>query len=294
MEQAPKTVDETSLPQRAPANPSRVGAVAWLVACAIFLALSDDRLAWFAILLPTLIGAAFPIGRWLTTTTWLNGLEVRLQAPPAAAAEHKGPLDSFVKQPIRSVCWFAFTRTRPVRDPHLRAGLRVAAVSYLVGALLSVLLVVGYVLVVVVLAVAVFGLMIWILFKYGLGVSGPETRITTDWMGNHVEKHYDEEGQYVGESRETTDFLGMPVKRHYDSEGGSAGESRPTTDLLGNPTIEHHDQEGHYVGESRPSQDLLGNPLVEHYDEGGAHTGTSRAMTDALGAPIIKHDRKEE
>lgn len=113
-------------------------------------------------------------------------------------------------------------------------------------------------------------------------------------------RHYDKDGNLVGESRNEKTFFGTPVIRHYDKDNNQVCESREGTSFSGNPILRHYDKDG-YIGKSYLDQTLSGKDYVEYksddkknaggqsgagfFGDGGAQT-SSDSLSPSSGVPI--------
>ena len=104
-----------------------------------------------------------------------------------------------------------------------------------------------------------------------------------NWLGDDVIKHYDDNGNRIGETKFTTDMFGDKIAEHFDANGNRLGSSKAYTDFLGNEKVEHRDAYGYRTGESQEYTDFLGNEKVEHRDAYGNVIGESKSYTDFLG-----------
>lgn len=287
---------------------SRIVAGVWLVGTILFAWFSAAPGQWAFLLWPTWIGALLPLIRNSNLTGKVDRWEEKLLAGHSRAAENTGKFARYFKKPLYGGGLFIWKKTRAVGDAHLRAGLRVTALSYFATVMIFLLVFVGYILIAIVIAIAIIFLALWALsggLKEKLEQVGssnyeddapPRVKVSrpaTDLLGNPKMEHFDERGKKVGETRPGTDLLGNPVEEHFDRSGRKIGESRDTTGFLGDPKTEHFDARGEKTGESRPSTDFLGDPELEHFDEKGKKTGESRPDTDILGNPVIRHEAKE-
>lgn len=248
------------------------------------------------LLAPLIVGAAITALRLPAVSGLVNSIETWLRAGSARAAARQGKFARFLQQPFFAVCLAIWRCTTGVPDPHLRAGVRIAALILFCAVTLTLLVTVAYILIAIVVAVAILALCLWIFAMWaGSGSSGSRTgvtRYTTDWFGRPKREHFDDSGHKVGESKSDTDWLGRPTMVHTDAEGNVVGESKPDTDWLGNPKTVHSDAEGNVTGESRPDADWLGQPKTVHTDADGNVTGESRDETDILGRrQTVRYDK---
>jgi len=245
---------------------------------------------------PFIVGAVITALRLHEVSGPVNSIENWLLAGSARAAQRQGKFARFVQQPFFSACLAIWRWTTTVADPHLRAGVRLAALILFCAITITLLVTVAYMVVVIVVALAIFALCIWLFLMWaGSGSSGSRTgvtRYTTDWFGHPKQEHFDNSGHKVGETKSDTDWLGQPKMVHTDADGNVAGESKPDTDWLGNPKTVHRDSDGNVTGESRPDTDWLGQPKTVHTDADGNVTGESRDETDIFGQRrTVRYDK---
>jgi uncharacterized protein YecT (DUF1311 family) len=126
---------------------------------------------------------------------------------------------------------------------------------------------------------------------------------TTNWLGDKITVHYNDDGDKIGESRNETTILGTPYVEHRDAHGNKVGESRNETTILGTPYVEHRDTHGNKVGESSDETTVLGTHYVEHRDARGNELGQSHDEKDWAGkrykshsgtAPYLRHSSKSK
>jgi hypothetical protein len=200
-----------------------------------------------------------------------------------------------VRRPFYACAAGIWSVSDPIKNPHLRAGARVALSLYFVTLFSFLLFIAAEIIIGLVIAVAMIGLMFWFFAHYDELRHGelprrahPERVIHHDAHGNktgesvEVEgvfgrytEHFDAHGNKVGESRSETGIFG-DKEVHSDRTGTEIGECREETGILGDSTTIHYDRAADKVGESRPKEDLLGNDVIEHFDKKGNKTGESR------------------
>lgn len=280
----------------------------WRLACVAWVA-AGLLMAWlapgaFLLLLPLWIGALVPAVRSDRVTGLIDSIGDNLGEQPRTTGWND------VRGLVSRVVHGVSRASARINDPHLRAGARTAALLYLAGLLLGALLMAAYALIAIVVVIAFLAIMALVLKAYlsdgttsasetdWLPAARPRrrrrvavSRETTDFIGNPLTEHYDDQGHKVGESRPTTGFLGEPLVEHYDEAGTKTGESRPTTTLFGDPVTEHFDQSGTQVGETREAVGVFGDRYHEHFDLEGAKTGESRRNVGIMGDRRIEHSK---
>lgn len=107
-----------------------------------------------AFLAPVLLGALFPLGRWTDGTDRVNGLERYLEGCLARAKAGTGKLGRYFLRPLFTGTLGIWKITAPVSDSHVRAGLRVTLTLFFGALMLVALAIVGYLLLMIVIAVA--------------------------------------------------------------------------------------------------------------------------------------------
>lgn len=133
---------------------ARVVAGAVLLAAVTAVAVAPDRALAAVLLVPIILGALAPLGRWTEGTDRVNGLSVRLERSLARAREGPGKFKRYFLRPLFVGTLWIWSRTAPVTDSHVRAGLRVTLGLVFGGLMLAALVVAGYVFLIVVIALA--------------------------------------------------------------------------------------------------------------------------------------------
>ena len=245
---------------------------------------------------PLIVGAAIATLRLPAVSGRVNSIDNWLRAGSASAAARQGKFARFLQQPFFAICLAIWRWTDAITDPHLRAGVRLAAMILFCAIAITLLITAAYILIAIVAALAVLALCLWIFAMWaGSDSSGNRTtitRYTTDWFGRPKQEHFDNSGHKVGESKPDTDWLGRPKMVHTNADGSVVGESKPDTDWLGHPKTVHTDAEGNVVSESKPDTDWIGQPKTVHTDADDNVTGESRGETDILGRrQTVRYDK---
>ena len=103
---------------------------------------------------PVLVGALFPLLRPDPATQWIASSEAALASRLATEKSKTGKFSRFFTRPLLAGTLWIWRVSEGVSDAHLRAGLRAAAGLAFGGMMLVLVLVVGYVLLMVAVAVA--------------------------------------------------------------------------------------------------------------------------------------------
>ena len=277
-----------------PENSVRAGAGVLLALLLFWVWYSGGAAAWTLVLTPLILGALIALARIpaLATRTepWGDWFGVRR----ARAQGATGRFSRFFLGPMFASASGIWKLSRNVSDPHLRAGVRVAALLYLAGLALGTLVIIGYVLVLIVVIIIAIIITFWLL-SYALeGGSSSGSRVArsvrkTGFFGGQKTVHYNEVGSKLGESRQTTDFFGRPRTEHFDALGRQTGRSEAETDFFGDERVVHRDEHGRKVGMSRPEVGLFGDEKIVHYDERGYKTGESRHRKGLFGDDVVEH-----
>lgn len=149
-----------------PTQIARVVAGIVILAGITAVLLAAERGLVAAFVSPVLLGALFPLGRWTDGTDRVNGLERYLEGSLAKAKAGTGKLELYFLRPLSAGTLGIWKRTARVADPHLRAGLRVMLALFFGALMLAALAIVGYVLLVVVIAVAVLAFTLKFVLEY--------------------------------------------------------------------------------------------------------------------------------
>jgi len=295
---------------------SQIGAGVWIAIVLAWIIFSDASLAWTLLLAPSIVACMWPLMRHENLTAWAERREGQLQTASVRAEAKTGKVAKYFSTPLFRGCLWIWQKTEPIADCHVRAGLRAGAILYFGAAMVFFAVLVGYVIVGIVVAIALLGFFLWlagrVLSSEPLvgrggddedtgGTSSPvvvrrpaQSRPGLDFLGNPKTDVLDSSGRKIAEVRPTTDFLGNPKEEIYNTSGEKIGERRPTSDFLGNPQTDELNSEGEKVGESHPGTDWLGEPVEEHFDNSGKRIGESRPDTDFLGDPVVRHKWKKD
>ncbi|MBZ5726476.1 MAG: hypothetical protein LAP87_15930 [Acidobacteriia bacterium] len=283
-------------------QPSDAQRQEWILRGAAGLAIV--LLFWFAyqnqyngsallVLAPLIAGAFVTALRLSEVSGAVDSVENWLKAGSARAASRQGKFARFFQRPFFGASLAIWHWTAPIRDAHLRAGVRVTAFIFVSGIAVTLLVMAVYIIVAIVVLMLTIAIIGWALSLSGnSGSSGRVVRVTrysSDWLGRPKQEHFDNTGEKVGESKPDTDWLGRPKMVHTDAQGNKTGESKPDRDWLGNPKTVHTDAAGNKNGESKPDTDWLGGPKTVHTDAEGNVIGESREETDLLGRPKTVH-----
>jgi len=200
---APQNADSSTTTIRiAGQEASRVGAAFWVLLSLFWIWFSEAPGAWALLLAPTLLGALWPLIRNPGMTSKLDLLEEKLQSKHQQAGAKTGKFAQYFTKPLFVGCLLIWRKTQPLADVHLRAGLRVAAIAYFAGVMVTLLLVVGYVIVVVVVVIAVLLFLLWLLGEAlsrstGSGQAAPAKHSTRSVNVDEYRSGY-EEGKKAG------------------------------------------------------------------------------------------------
>jgi hypothetical protein len=243
---APKSARATS-DGLDPVLVARVVAGVVLVAAITAVIVAPDRVLAAVLLAPVILGALAPLGRWTDGTDRVNGLSGYLEQGLAKATEGPGKFKRYFLRPLFAGTLWIWSRTAPVTDSHLRAGLRVA-LSLVFGALmLATLAIVGYVLLIVVVALAMAAFVIKLLFEF-LSDSLGGNRSSSSQDGRDDEEMRPEPA-VVGlrGSRVVQEgfFVDTPTGAAINSEGQIVSEGF----FVDTPTGRRIDEEGRLVDE---------------------------------------------
>ncbi len=163
------TAPRGAKPEPAGLDPTRiVRVVAGVVMVAAITAvlLAPHRGLVAAFLAPVLFGALLPLGRWTDGTDRVNGLERDLEAGLAKAKAGTGKLKKYFLRPLFTGTLGIWKATAPIADSHVRAGLRVTLALFFGALMLAALAMVGYVLLVLVIAVAMLVFTLKLAFEF--------------------------------------------------------------------------------------------------------------------------------
>jgi hypothetical protein len=154
-----------------PENLMRGGAAMLLVFAVFWIWYSGDAATWSFLLFPLILGALFPLARNSTLSARTEPLGDWLAERRIHTDKVTGRFSRFFLRPGFASACAVWTATRNVSDPHLRAGVRVAALLYLAEIGLGVLVVVGYILVLIVLMIVALIITFWVLSHVLSGAS---------------------------------------------------------------------------------------------------------------------------
>lgn len=271
-----------------PQNVLRLVSAGLLLGGVSILLYSRTEGLWLAILLPVFAGLVLPLMQVRTWSERFDRWERGFAARRAKANSKDGKFARFVQRPFYLCILGIWRVSRPIKNTHIRAGVRVVLSLYFLALFSFIMMISAYIVIAIVVLLLAIAFMGWVLSLSGKS-SGPITgRRRRDWSGNEVVRYTDATGGVVGETHETVGIFGDPQQEHFDAQGRKTGESKRRTDLMGRETIVHFDREGQRTGISRDDTDVLGHPVTIHYDAAGDKTGESRERKDLLGNDIIE------
>jgi hypothetical protein len=134
-----------------------------LVFAVFWIWYSGDAVAWTFLLAPLIVGALFPLARNSTLTARTEPLGEWLAERRVHTHGATGRFSRFFVRPSFASACAVWNASKDVTDPHLRAGIRLAALLYLVEIGLGVLVIVGYILVLIVLMIVALIITFWVL-----------------------------------------------------------------------------------------------------------------------------------
>jgi len=283
-----------------------VGGVTLIVILALAYFLSAGS-AVLLFLLPILVGAVLPVLSLDPVTNKVESLELWIQRRRDKVRGKEGKFARFFSRPLYAGCLWIYRITEKIREPHLRAGARIATLLYFVWIMIALLMTVVYVVVALVFVALIFWLIsaIWGSSDRGRSSTGgmawsriKTSRVREGVVGDNYVEHYDEKGHKVAETRKQDGFLGLdPHLEHVDASGKKIGESREDEGFLGlDPHTVHVDAGGMKVGETREKDGLLGlDPHDSHTDTDGKEVATSRRQNGFLGFdPHTEHSQNKD
>jgi hypothetical protein len=243
----------------------------------------------FVILAPVLAALFLPLLQLAGVTQAVEECEATLTSRRRRAQQADGKFARFFRQPFYACACGIWSISRPIKNNHLRAGVRVALSLYFFAISVLVLVAAAYLIVAVVVIVVVLVIIGWVLSLNDRSGGGVTVRRRTGWFGDEHLEYTDAAGRKLGESRETTGFFGDRRQEHFDAHGHKVGQSARETGFFGDEKTVHYDQDGKTVGTSREETGFLGDPKTVHYDEDGRKTGESRPSKDLFGNDVIEH-----
>ena len=300
-------------PEEAPVDPKQEWILrGWATAVffvLVYLIYRDQLQGASILLLPITVGCLVPMLRLVGVSVWLNGSKKWLERGTVKAKSSTGKIGRYFAQPFFAVSLWCTRKTEAVSDPHVRAGVRLAAGLFVVGVFTLFAIAAAYIVAVIVAFIIIIIIVGWALSLSGNSSSsggysesssseGSPARASfsrreKDWLGDPKTVQYDADGKKIGESRAEKDWLGDPKTVQYDTDGKKVSESRAEKDWLGDDKTVQYDTDGRKVSESRAEKDWLGDPKTVHYDKEGEKIGESRAEKDWLGDPRTVHYDKD-
>lgn len=142
---------------------SRIVAGAWILVSVLLLCLAESPGAWALVLAPSWIGALFPLIRNADLTAWTESWEKKLLASHVRAREKTGRFARHFTKPLFGGSLFIWRKTQPLADTHLRAGVRITAVVCFTALMVTLLILIGYIVIGVVIAIAIVLFILWAL-----------------------------------------------------------------------------------------------------------------------------------
>lgn len=136
-------------PQRASRPRVRISqgvlALAWIAVLTWSAFYPEYAMTLFVLSGPLLLASICPLVRSTRLSGWVENQETRLRARLASAEDSDGRFARYFFRPLYRGSLWIWSATRRIPDPHLRAGLRAAAVLYFSGAMACLGILAGYV-----------------------------------------------------------------------------------------------------------------------------------------------------
>ncbi|MGH9838418.1 MAG: hypothetical protein ACREEM_06505 [Blastocatellia bacterium] len=252
--------------------------------------------------LPLIAGALIAAARPAPVAGWVDGL-VRWADGKRQQALAKGTFFAkWVMRPFYASLSGSSNLTAVVKDPYLRAGATITLQSYAV----YLALLVAYIAISVVLALACLAFFLWI-FAYAFSESSGGGHTVTrairrgmsgrseereDLFGRQFTQHYDDRHNPTGRTEQREDIFGRPYQQHISPEGDYTGHSEEREGIFGNRYTQHSNEQGEQAGHSEEREDIFGRKYTQHLDEQGNPSGHSEEREDIFGRKYTKHEEE--
>ena len=254
--------------------------------------------------LPLMAGLVIALARPQPVIAWMDhALVACARRRDKATAKDTVPSRWFFRPLYSGLCLVA-TWTRGIRDPYLRCGVALALQIYLIYTSL----VVAYIAIGVVIAIAMFIVMLWIMAKFLSGdwssssrtnlrerrvqrapVGTGRSEVREGFWGNKYVQHFDENGRKIAQTHEKEGFWGNHYQETVSEDGGTIGRSEEREGFWGDKYTQHYDADGRKSGKSELREGFLGNPYAQHYDQDGNKVGRSEEREDFFGQKYVEH-----
>lgn len=300
-----------SIPEAARASPTgldpvlvvRIVASVVLLAAITAVIVAPDRALTAVLLVPIVLGALLPLGRWTEGTDRVNELSGYLDRGLVKAKEGPGKFKRYFLRPLLAGTLWIWSGTAAVTDSHLRAGLRVSLSLVFGASMLAVLAVVGYVLLIVVIALAMAAFVLKLLFEFlSDSLSGKLSASSQGGRDDEEMRHepavvglrgsrvvqeglfvdapsgtaINRDGQIVSEGF----FVDTPTGRRIDEQGRLVDEGF----FLDTPTAIRLQEDGRIVKEGF----FVDTPTGERIDEEGRLVDEGLFVDTPTGTKLVK------
>lgn len=255
--------------------------------------------------LPMIAGLLFPImsNDGLTSRSAALGAVLSRRGEIADASD--GKFARYARRPMWKTVYAAWHAGESIKQPHVRTGVQVASVTYLLAIFGAAIAFTVVFLVYLALALLLLAFIGWLInlfmggghvasakgayriakrtglidkgtatLRNNLGEKIGTVRASKDWFGTNQVERRATDGTLQSVSREEEGVFGSKTVTR-DVHGDVLSTSTFQEEILGNGRIVHRDPQGNVTGYSRIKEGIFGE-ITEHFNAQGQKTGETR------------------